>query len=264
MLTVQQLQPTITDVSVHIQNNEYVAYQKGSFVLGLLKEMNFDESRLLTYNSPEEMNQFSKGGISAAFDETPYTKLFLAKYCSNYTTVDLTYKADGFGFVFPIASPLVPDVSRAILNVTEGRKLVDIEKKWFRDNAKCRDSSKLLSSKANRLGLESFLGLFLMIGIPAILVFINHVITFLKKNWDIIEQADQNSSIWDIIGKLLQRFNDRDPNALDFFNDDDLRRGNGRDGAGMEREMKIMKPPLKSIQQIRPPPNQASGLNQNR
>ncbi|KAG8374598.1 hypothetical protein BUALT_Bualt10G0012000 [Buddleja alternifolia] len=158
-LIIQQLHATITDVNVLNKNKEYVGYQKGSFVLGLLKKMNFDESRLLTYNSPEEMNElFSKGarngGISAAFDEIPYTKLFLAKYCSKYTTIDPTYKADGFGFAFPIGSPLVPDVSRAILNVTEGKKMVEIENTWFWDNTKCPDSSTILSS--NSLGLESF------------------------------------------------------------------------------------------------------------
>ncbi|KAL2525388.1 glutamate receptor 2.5 [Abeliophyllum distichum] len=90
MLTVQQLQPTVKDINQLLKNKEYVGYLRGSFVFGLLKEMNFDESRLVQYNSPEECNElFSKGsgngGIAAAINEIPYMKLFLAKYCSKYT-----------------------------------------------------------------------------------------------------------------------------------------------------------------------------------
>ena len=104
MLTVQELKPTITDVNELIRNKETVGYHNGSFVFELLKGLNFDKSRLLAYNSPEEMHELfrkgsAKGGISAAFDEIPYVKLFLAKYCSKYIMVGPTYKTDGFGFV---------------------------------------------------------------------------------------------------------------------------------------------------------------------
>ena len=63
-----------------------------------------DESKLVIYESSEELDElFSnnslKGGIATAFDEIPYIKLFLAKYCSKYTVVGPTYKFDGFGFV---------------------------------------------------------------------------------------------------------------------------------------------------------------------
>lgn len=104
MLTVQQLQPSLTDVNQLIKNKEYVGYQRGSFVFDMLKRMNFDETRLLVYNSTEECDElFAKGsgngGISAAFDEIPYIKLLLSKYCSKYTMVGPTYKTDGFAFV---------------------------------------------------------------------------------------------------------------------------------------------------------------------
>lgn len=66
--------------------------------------MNFDESRHKQFNSPEECNELflkgsGNGGISDAFNEIPYMKLFLAKYCPKYTMVDPTYKTSGFGFV---------------------------------------------------------------------------------------------------------------------------------------------------------------------
>ncbi|KAL7166287.1 hypothetical protein ACSBR2_037043 [Camellia fascicularis] len=120
MLTVQQLTPTITDIQELIKNQENVGYQKDSFVCQLLKQMGFDDTTLKVYGSLEELDElFSNGGITAAFDEIPCMKPFFAKYCSKYTMVGPTYKTDGFGFVFPIGSPLLHDVSRAILNVTE-------------------------------------------------------------------------------------------------------------------------------------------------
>ena len=99
--TVQQLNPTITDINELIKKGERVGYQYGSFVYEfLIKSMKFDESKLVKYESPEELDElFSKDGIAAAFDEIPYMKVFLAKYCSKYTAVGPTYKFDGFGFV---------------------------------------------------------------------------------------------------------------------------------------------------------------------
>jgi ionotropic glutamate receptor len=104
LLTVQQLQPTVTDVNQLIKNGEYVGYQRGSFYLGILKEMNFDPSKFKVYNSIEECDELlskgsANGGIAAAFDEIPYMKLFLGQYCSKYTMVGSIYKTDGFGFV---------------------------------------------------------------------------------------------------------------------------------------------------------------------
>lgn len=110
MLTVQQLQPTITRIDELIKNKEYVGYQNGTFVLGFLKQVGFDESRLVVYNSVDELHHLFNnnngknyhkggGGIAAAFDEIPYLRLFLSRYCSKYTMVQPTYKTDGFGFV---------------------------------------------------------------------------------------------------------------------------------------------------------------------
>ena len=104
MLTVQQLKPTITDINELIRTGQRVGYQNGSFILAFLERMKFHESNLVIYNSLEQLDELfskgsQKGGIAAAFDEIPYMKIFLAKYCSKYTAVGPTYKFDGFGFV---------------------------------------------------------------------------------------------------------------------------------------------------------------------
>ncbi|KAL9177139.1 hypothetical protein ABFS82_01G039500 [Erythranthe guttata] len=152
MLTAQQL--IVNDVNELIRNKDYVGYSNTSFVYGFLKNL-FDESQLRPFKSAEEMDELlskgsANGGIAAAFHEIPYIKLFLGKYCSKYMMVGPTYKAAGFGFVFPIDSPLVPDVSREILNVTEVQKMVDIEKKWLGDESKCPDTD------TKSIGLSSF------------------------------------------------------------------------------------------------------------
>ncbi|TXG62338.1 hypothetical protein EZV62_013701 [Acer yangbiense] len=120
-LTVQQLKPTITDFRELIKRGENVGYLQGSFVSGILKQLGFNENKLIEYNSPEECDRLfkkgsAKGGIAAAFDEVPYMRLFIGQYCSKYTMTEPTFKTAGFGFVFPLHSPLVQDVSSAILN----------------------------------------------------------------------------------------------------------------------------------------------------
>ena len=106
MLTVQQLQPTITDLFDLIKNGEYIGYQTGSFVTELLKSKKFDASQFRNYNTFEEYDEALRkgsrnGGVDGIVDELPYIRLFLAKYCRKYTMVGPTFKTAGFGFVSP-------------------------------------------------------------------------------------------------------------------------------------------------------------------
>ena len=105
MLTVQRLQPVFTDIREIKRNGYNIGYQKNSFIKGFLMDnIGFEESKLKAYVTIEDYNHaLSKGtdngGVAAIFDEIPYLKLFIAKYCSKYTMVGPTYKTDGFGFV---------------------------------------------------------------------------------------------------------------------------------------------------------------------
>ncbi|OWM75201.1 hypothetical protein CDL15_Pgr023722 [Punica granatum] len=61
------------------------------------------DERLIPYSSIEEFQDAltkgtGNGGVDAIFNEIPYLKLYLAKYCNMYTVVGPTYKTDGFGF----------------------------------------------------------------------------------------------------------------------------------------------------------------------
>ncbi|KAH9319674.1 hypothetical protein KI387_021443, partial [Taxus chinensis] len=82
MLTVQQMEPTITDVQSLLASRAPVGYQLGSFVGDFLQEqLRFHESQLKPYSSPEEYSAAlskgpSNGGVAAIFDELPYIRVF--------------------------------------------------------------------------------------------------------------------------------------------------------------------------------------------
>uniref|UniRef100_A0A0D3GDN7 Glutamate receptor n=1 Tax=Oryza barthii TaxID=65489 RepID=A0A0D3GDN7_9ORYZ len=163
MLTVGQLQPTINE----LKKGDYVGYQQGSFVQNILKDMGFNEDRLRAYATidqyAEALNMGSdNGGVSAIIDEVPYLKLFVSQYCQGYAIVGPTYKSGGFGFVFPVGSPLVPDVSRAIVQLAEENRLARIENKWFGEPGSCARKSNSTGDDKLRLKPRSFGGLFLI------------------------------------------------------------------------------------------------------
>ncbi|KAG7554891.1 Solute-binding protein family 3/N-terminal domain of MltF [Arabidopsis suecica] len=173
MLTVQELRPTVRHMDDLRKSGVNIGYQTGSFTFERLKQMGYKESRLKTYDTPQEMHELflktsSNGGIDAAFDEVAYVKLFMAKYCSKYSIIEPTFKADGFGFAFPLGSPLVPDISRQILNITEGETMKAIEKKWLLGEKYCLDSTT--SDSPIRLDHHSFEALFTIVFVVSMLL----------------------------------------------------------------------------------------------
>ncbi|XP_015945467.1 glutamate receptor 2.9-like [Arachis duranensis] len=218
LLTVEQLRPVITDVHQLLKNRLNVGYLDGSFVREILKDLGFQESQLKIYRSAEECNDlFTKGtangGIDAAFDEVPYVTHLLQIYCSKYTMIEPRFKTGGFGFVFPKGSPLVADISRAILNVTQGAKMKTIENAWL-NGSSCPGSNAQISSAS--LGLESFWGLFLVIGVSCALALMFFLATFLYQYRHILSSHQPSTSIWTRIGTLLSIFNEKDLSSHTF------------------------------------------------
>ncbi|KAG6644194.1 glutamate receptor 2.1-like [Carya illinoinensis] len=231
MLTVERLQPTFVDVNEIRRNGYFVGYQNQTFVKGLLiKQLNFNESMLKPYNTPEQYHEAllkgsNNGGVAAIFDEIPYIKLFLAKYNSKYTMVGPTYKTDGFGFVFPKGSSLVPHVSRAILNVTQDAiKFGKIEQKYFSSSGSastCEDSCPSISSNiasissnSHSLGLNSFGGLFIITGVVSLFSVLVYVSKFLRTNWPTVSTLKPESSFLSKLIELAKRFDQReDPSS---------------------------------------------------
>ncbi|KAG8372428.1 hypothetical protein BUALT_Bualt12G0065100 [Buddleja alternifolia] len=164
ILTVDQLQFAFSD-------NYFVGCQDASFMKEfLIEQLHISESRLRSYASVDEyhnaMSLGSKnGGIDAIFDEIPYMKLLLNKYDSQYKMVGPTYKTGGFGFAFPVGSPLVSHFSKAILDVTQGPNMTTIEQKNFGPGYSTLDPlSSRISQQTSSLTLYEFARLFFIIG----------------------------------------------------------------------------------------------------
>ncbi|CAI9300895.1 unnamed protein product [Lactuca saligna] len=146
---------------------DLIGYQGGSFVKGdIVRNFNFKDTSLRPYSTFEEYADAlstgsKKGGVDAIIDEIPYLKGFLAQYPSGYSMVVSEVTTSGFGFAFPLGSPLVPELSRQISRLRENGSLAKLEKKWFKSNQQSKDSkhaSKILNLKDCR-------GLFLISGV---------------------------------------------------------------------------------------------------
>ncbi|KAI8544806.1 hypothetical protein RHMOL_Rhmol08G0323500 [Rhododendron molle] len=217
MLTVQKLKPSVTDIRDLIQSKEYVGYQKGSFVEGLLKNKAFDTSKFKNYSTFEQYDEaLSKGskngGVAAIIDELPYIRLFLSKpkYCAKYTMVGPIYKTAGFGFAFPKGSPLVPDVSRAVLNVTEQNVMTRIEEEWLGEGATCaeQDGARVTSDS---LTLDSFKGLFIVAAVASFSALVLFLSIFLYENWNTL--ASNDSSIREKLVAMAKTFDEEKDNS---------------------------------------------------
>ncbi|XP_018722008.2 glutamate receptor 2.8 [Eucalyptus grandis] len=178
LLTVQRFAPKFVDVQELIRNRHYVGYQEGSCVREfLVRQFNFDQSRLIPYGSPEEYHEaLSKGsengGVSAIFDELPYIKLFLARYCNKYK------------MAFPLRSPLVSYISRAILNVTQDKAKMDaIEGKYFGSQSSCQDQDAAIFSDNLSLNVYSFGGLFIITSLVSLSSVLIYVVSFFYSHW---------------------------------------------------------------------------------
>ncbi|XWS75987.1 hypothetical protein CRYUN_Cryun01aG0138800 [Craigia yunnanensis] len=177
LLTIEQLQPTVTDISELLKRKE---------------------------SSLEELHElFAKGsangGISAALDEFHLLSSFLQNFAVN----------------IPRGSHLVEDVSRAILNVTQGDDMNQIEDTWFKKETVCLDRNSISS---NSLGLESFRGLFLIAGTASLLALVIFVAMFLYEPRHVLLQFDSETSTWRRIRTMLRFFDQKDLSSHTFKN----------------------------------------------
>ncbi|XP_076930503.1 glutamate receptor 2.7-like [Bidens hawaiensis] len=211
MLTVQQLRPSYTDIYEILRNGESVGYQEGSYVRDMLKGMNFTDDQLKVYSTFEEYDTAltlgsKQGGVSAIMDELPYIRVFLAKYCNNYTMAGPVYKTAGFGFAFTKGSSLVHDMSHAVLKVTE-EQMLNISNQWFGPAASC-DQQNGAKFKSDQLRLHSFTGLFLIAGLSSTLAFLIFFFRFLHQNREILRSQDSFSQKISAIVKTFDVFKD--------------------------------------------------------
>ncbi|XP_059626904.1 glutamate receptor 1.3-like [Cornus florida] len=188
MMTVQQIQLT--------SKESYIGYQSGFLVKrDIVSNLNFEDIKLMQYSSLEEYaDALSKGikngGVVAIIDEIPYIKIFLARYSQDYAMIASESKTNGFGFVFRKGSPLVPEISRAIMKLRVERKLMMMEKAWFNSKSSFmsqQDAPSSPSKNPNALNLDNFRGLFLISGICSALALVISLINFLCEKWNVMK-----------------------------------------------------------------------------
>lgn len=111
--------------------------------------------------------------------------------------------------VFPKGSPLILDVSQAILNLTEGEQIMNIEDEWIQTENNCKDpnTEKLYSSS---LGLESFWILFLIAGVASILALLIFATSFLHKHKQLLMSSDSRASKWNRMRTMFKIFNEKE------------------------------------------------------
>uniref|UniRef100_A0A2N9IYA3 Ionotropic glutamate receptor C-terminal domain-containing protein n=1 Tax=Fagus sylvatica TaxID=28930 RepID=A0A2N9IYA3_FAGSY len=101
MLTVQKLQPNVTDIEWLKMNNLKIGCDGDSFVRKYLeKVIKFKPENIVNVSSEDLYpGEFKSNNISAAFLELPYEKVFINKYCKDYTATIRTNRFGGLGFV---------------------------------------------------------------------------------------------------------------------------------------------------------------------
>ncbi|KAK9085451.1 hypothetical protein Sjap_025862 [Stephania japonica] len=160
MLTIHRLDTPMVTIESLRRSNAMVGCDANSFVVKYLERaLGFNPKNIKKMNSGDEYPLALKNGeIEAALLEVPYLKLLLSKYCDSSLVAGQAVKVGGFGFVFPKGSPMLHDISEAVLKVSESGKLRDLETALvssFNCSTSESDSSDYDSLKPN-----SFWGLF--------------------------------------------------------------------------------------------------------
>ncbi|KAL0545808.1 hypothetical protein IC582_015701 [Cucumis melo] len=140
MLTIQQLEPTISNIETLRRMNAFVGCGRGSFVKGYLETvLHFPTETIKNYSTPDGLaDALRNQEIAATFLEVPFAKLFLARFCKEFMISGPTYKVGGFGFAFPRGSLLLPYVNQALLKVSETGKYRELEGSMIASE-KCED-----------------------------------------------------------------------------------------------------------------------------
>ncbi|KAH1066121.1 hypothetical protein J1N35_031108 [Gossypium stocksii] len=97
MLTVKRLGPNVTDIELLKRANLKIGCDGDSFVRTYLeKVLNFKSYNIENVSSEHKYEgEFKSHRIAAAFLELPYGKVFLSRYCKQFTTSTPTYRFGG-------------------------------------------------------------------------------------------------------------------------------------------------------------------------
>ncbi|KAL8055716.1 hypothetical protein ABFX02_04G073800 [Erythranthe guttata] len=189
---IAKLTSVLTVEQIKLSKSDYIGYSGSSFIQGItVSNLNFNDNRLKPYRSPEEYDEALRkgsknGGVSAIAEELPYLKIFIARFPRDYIILESSLTSNGFGFAFPKGSPLVHDMSKAIAELREEGKLVQLEKKWFSSRSELlyQDDESILD-KADPLGMDNFFGLFYISGVSIIIAVFVFLVFLIREKMSI-------------------------------------------------------------------------------
>ncbi|XP_062025370.1 glutamate receptor 2.2-like [Rosa rugosa] len=198
--TKLNVKPIVTDINYLLKRGESIGYIAGAYTFDILRQAGFDSSKLKGFGTMKDIDQAlskgsANGGIGAFVGGTSHMHLFLQKYCSKYIIVANVFKTMGYGFVFPKRSPLLSDISQAILNLRGGEKMINISNIWLKKHSDCQE---LIPS--SRLGLDSFWELFSIVFICSILAIMINLIDCIRAVWN-----NLRASVWNRITAMFNR-----------------------------------------------------------
>ncbi|TKY59185.1 Glutamate receptor 2.7 [Spatholobus suberectus] len=193
MLTVQRLRPNVTDIEYLKKNNMKIGCDGDSFVTTYLEKVeNFKRENIININSEYSYEDaFKNNSIAAAFLELPYEKVYISEYCKGYSAFVPTTKFGGLGFLFQKGSPVVRDVSKAILQLLEQGELKLLEDKWLNTAGECSNNSTSESTESLRLG--SFWVLYVISGATSTICFLVYTIPSLKPSQTSQDEAQESN-----------------------------------------------------------------------
>jgi ionotropic glutamate receptor len=129
--------------------------------------------------------------------------------------------------VFPKGSPMAPDVSRAIVLLTEGNEMALIERKWFGDPGAC--DIQYRGEGSSSLSFWSFIGLFLVTGVASGLMLIVYLATFVYRERNELRAAESEAGSMSLrrLRAWLQHYDRKDTRSPSFkrWNDGSMRNG---------------------------------------
>ncbi|WOG98608.1 hypothetical protein DCAR_0417952 [Daucus carota subsp. sativus] len=182
MLSVQKLEAKVSDIDTLKTSNAAVGHTRGFYGRYLEEVLGFKSINLRSFSSQEEFaNALKTGKIAAGFMNDTYLKLFLAKHCRSFVAVGPSYTVGGHGFAFPMGSPIIADLDKALLEVTESGKLRELEDKTIGEEG-CVGVDSSNDDEVS-LSIDSFWIIFLFTGGTTTFSLAIYVLDRLKESW---------------------------------------------------------------------------------
>ncbi|PRQ37565.1 putative periplasmic binding protein-like I [Rosa chinensis] len=152
------------------------------------------------------------------FRGPPQQQLGMIFWFSFSTLVFAHSKLNMICIAFPIGSPLVSYMSRAILNMTQDKNQMDRIQltyfDYFDNKPTCEDQSAKISSEGPSLRVSSFGGLFIIAGVASMVALLMCMYHFLCSHWPALRTiSSSDSTFWEKLVEVAKHFDKKDLNS---------------------------------------------------